>query len=63
VSLVAAEVAAEGAKIVARATGMLSWLPWAIAAASLLGGAGGTLWYRMQWKDCEVLGGDRRQQG
>jgi len=51
----AAETAAEGA--VASAGGFLSglsWLPWAIAAGSLAIGAGGTLWYRAEWKDCQA---------
>lgn len=51
---VAADVAGVGAKVAARATGILSWLPWAIAAVSLVGGAGGTLWYRSEWKDCQA---------
>jgi hypothetical protein len=47
-------VAAEGAKIVARATGVLSWLPWALAGMALVAGGGGTLWYRGEWKDCQA---------
>ncbi len=51
----AVETAAEDA--VATAGGFLSglsWLPWAIAAGSLAVGAGGTLWYRGEWKDCQA---------
>jgi hypothetical protein len=47
-------VAAEGAKIVARAAGVLSWLPWALAGMALAAGGGGTLWYRGKWKDCQA---------
>lgn len=50
----AVEVAATGAGVVAKASSVLGWLPWALAAASLVAGSGGTLWYRMQWKDCEA---------
>ena len=39
---------------VALATGSLSWLPWALAVGSLAVGAGGTLWYRDEWKDCQA---------
>ena len=52
----AADVASSAAKVVARTSGVLSWLPWAIAAVGLLGGTGGTVWYRMQWKDCQAAG-------
>jgi len=51
-----ADVASGATKVVARASGVLSWLPWAIAAVGLLGGTGGTVWYRMQWKDCQAAG-------
>jgi outer membrane receptor for monomeric catechols len=47
-----AEVAEEGASLVAKASGVLSWLPWAAAAVSLVAGAGGTLWYRSQYLAC-----------
>ena len=53
-SIIATEVAAEGAKVVAEATGILSWLPWALAAVSLVVGAGGALWYQAEWKDCQA---------
>lgn len=50
----AAAVVGAGAKVVSTAASVLSWLPWAIAGCSLLAGAGGTLWYRGEWKDCQA---------
>ena len=49
---IAADIASGSARMVAGVTGALSWLPWALAAISMLGGVGGTVWYRMKWKDC-----------
>jgi hypothetical protein len=48
------EAAGAGAKVVGTVTGALSWLPWVLAAGSLALGAGGTLWYRSEWKDCQA---------
>jgi len=47
---------AAGATLVAKASGVLSWLPWALAGASLIAGAGGTLWYRSQYESCLAAG-------
>lgn len=54
-SIATVETAVEGAATVAKVgLGALSWLPWAIAAGSLIVGAGGTLWYRGEWKSCQA---------
>lgn len=53
-SNIVADIAGRASKLVASASGVLSWLPWAIAAVGVLGGASGTVWYRMQWKDCQA---------
>ena len=50
----ATDIASGATGIVAKASGILGWLPWAIAAVGVLVGTGGTVWYRMQWKDCEA---------
>jgi len=54
-SIPAAETVFEGAAKAAK-VGLsgLWWLPWATAAGSLAIGAGGTLWYRSEWKSCQA---------
>src|SRR5262249_27495022 len=52
----AMSLVAAGATLVAKASGVLSWLPWALAGASLIAGAGGTLWYRSQYESCLAAG-------
>mgnify|MGYP001567461498 CR=1 FL=1 len=32
----------------------LAAIPWAIAAVAIIGGAGGTLWYRDQFHQCQL---------
>lgn len=55
------DIAATAVKgVVATATGGLlsAALPWLAGAAALvaLAGAGGTIWYRMQWEECKAAG-------
>ncbi len=55
-----ADIAATAGKVAVSATvGLLpTLLPWLAGAAALvaLAGAGGTVWYRMQWLDCKAAG-------
>lgn len=44
------------ASLLAKGAGFIKWAPWALAGVSLLAGTGGTVWYRMQWKDCQSEG-------
>lgn len=32
----------------------LGWFPWVLAGAMLVAGAGGTMYYRMEWLDCKA---------
>ncbi len=49
-----AKIVDSAAGVVGTVTSGISWLPWAVAGVMGIAGAGGTLWYRMQWVECEA---------
>lgn len=54
-----ATAAGVATKVAGGVSSLFSGLPLVmlcITGVSLLGGAGGTIWYRMQWKDCQAAG-------